>query len=68
MADYHVYTDKTILDWGKYKGVALANIPADYLLFLYFDLEDGLKHIPLKNYIEDNIDVLKAQSTKYKKR
>jgi len=27
--------DETILTFGKYKGIKLANIPATYLLWLY---------------------------------
>lgn len=37
--------------FGKYKGYALANVPADYLLWIYKNLrlrED------LKKYIDDN--------------
>lgn len=49
------YTDRTIMPFGKYKGKALANIPAPYLLYLY---NEGIARDALKRYIEDNMKVL----------
>ncbi len=54
------YTDETVLTFGKYKGEKLANIPAEYLLWLY-DNKKVFKQ-PLKNYIERNMEVLKKET------
>lgn len=52
-------TDNSILNFGKkYKGYKLANVPADYLIWIYENLT-----LPenLKTYIKANLDVLKFQ-------
>jgi uncharacterized protein (DUF3820 family) len=50
--------DETILTFGKYKGIKLANIPATYLLWLY---ENNKCFGELKDYIIDNLDVLQKE-------
>lgn len=52
------FTDKTLMPFGKHKGTALANIPARDLIYYYdnFDLS-----APLKEYIKENMDALKAE-------
>jgi uncharacterized protein (DUF3820 family) len=50
--------DSTILKTGKHKGKALANVPAKHLIKLY--KKGGISE-DLKNYIEDNMDVLKQE-------
>lgn len=63
-------TDESLMPaWSKYKGQKLANVPASYLLWLYYDwgLKDGPnspQHQQLKEYIEDNMDALKAETKK----
>ncbi len=54
------------MPFGKYKGVQMANVPADYLLWLYSEYTDpnprfGFISQPVKLYIEDNIDLLKKE-------
>lgn len=49
--------DNSLMPWGKYKGVKMANVPPQYLLFMY---EEKKTHGDVKKYIEDNMDVLKA--------
>lgn len=49
------------MPWGKYQGTAIANVPADYLLWLY---ENNKCSDDVKSYIEDNIDVLKSEIKK----
>ena len=51
-------TDESIMPIGKYKGEKMANIPPEYLLWLY---ENGNIYGELKNYIKDNLDVIKAE-------
>lgn len=51
------FTDNTIMPFGEHKGKALVNVPANYLVWLYnSNLTDG----PLKDYIKENMDQLKA--------
>jgi len=48
-------TDSTPMPWGKYKGTAMEDVPADYLIWCY----DNDKCSPdVRAYIEDNMDVL----------
>lgn len=50
-------TDKSLIYFGKYKGTALTNIPADYLLYLY-NYNNCKINANLRVYIKDNFDVL----------
>ena len=50
--------DNSIMPIGKYKGQKMANIPPDYLLWLY---DNGNIYGELKNYIKDNLEVIKAE-------
>jgi len=56
-------TDSTKMWFGKYQGIALANVPADYLLYLY---NSGKVFGGLKKYIEDNLDVLEKENSEIK--
>lgn len=51
-------TDQSIMNFGKYKGHKLANVPPDYLLWIYdnYDLKPELKA-----YIDDNMSILKQE-------
>lgn len=53
--------DTDLMEFGKHEGKALANVPADYLLWLY---DNNRAHGDLKKYIEYNMDVLKKQAKK----
>ena len=52
------YTDTTIMQFGKYKGCQMSEVPDEYLLYLYdnCNLFGGLK-----KYIEDKISMLLNQ-------
>ncbi|MDR1223260.1 MAG: DUF3820 family protein [Tannerella sp.] len=51
-------TDSSLMPFGRYKGEKMANVPARYLMWLY----DNKKcNDDVKGYIEDNMDVLKAE-------
>lgn len=51
-------TDRSLIWFGKYKGYALANIPAEYLLWIY----DNLKiREDLKRYIDDHRKILQQE-------
>jgi len=49
-------TDQSIMSFGKYKGHKLANVPAEYLIFIYneYDLKPDLRQ-----YIKDNLQGLR---------
>jgi len=54
------YTDKTLMPFGKYKGTALANIPASYLLWLRENANNLSE--PMKAYLEDNLEALRKEA------
>jgi uncharacterized protein (DUF3820 family) len=64
--------DNSIMPFGKYKGTKLINVPASYLLWLYSQwtettqLDDNQKE--LKEYIEDNMQVLEMELKQEKKK
>lgn len=51
-------TDESMMPFGKYKGEKMANIPPDYLLWLY---DNGKYYGEVLQYIKDNLDVLKSE-------
>lgn len=62
------FTDKTLMPFGAHKGIALANVPAGYLLWAYDNLTLSE---PLKEYIKENLQALKQeakQSSKFNAR
>lgn len=54
-------TDNDLMPFGKYKGEKLANVPASYLLWLY---DNNKCNQYLREYIEDNMDVLNEEIKK----
>lgn len=52
-------TDESLMPFGKYKGKAMANVPAYYLLWVWENV-NPLRD-PLKTYIETNLDVIKEE-------
>lgn len=59
------YTDQTVINFGKHKGKALANVPAVYLLWIYNNKE--FENPPLKQYILNNMDALNKEASKVKR-
>lgn len=59
------FTDKTPMPFGKYKGTAMANVPAPYLLWLH---NAGCDHDGVRGYINDNLEVLLKENAKIPKR
>lgn len=51
-------TDESRMPFGKYKGEKMANVPASYLLWLY---ENDKCNKEVKEYVLDNLDVIKEQ-------
>lgn len=56
--------DDSIMPWGKYKGTKLGNVPAEYLMWLY---ENDKCDKAVKEYIEDNLDVIQIEIKRNKK-
>lgn len=56
-------SDNDLMPFGKYKGVTLENVPANYFHWLWF--EAGVqhnKHHKLHDYISDNIDSFRQEN------
>lgn len=52
------FTDKTLMPFGQHKGTALVNVPARDLIYYYDNYQLSA---PLKLYIKENMDALKAE-------
>jgi len=50
--------DNSLMPYGKYKGEKMANVPANYLLWLW-DNDKCCESV--REYIEDNMDVLEKE-------
>ena len=54
------YTDETIMPWGKHKGEALKDMPADY--FMWLSDQTWVSDWPqLHIYIQENKDAFAAE-------
>lgn len=51
-------TDKSRMPWGKWRNTQMANVPADYLLWLY---DNDKCDEQVKAYIVDNLEILKEE-------
>jgi len=49
-------TDKDPMPFGKYKGVIIAKVPDDYLLWLWNKGVEG----PMKVHIKENLEAIKT--------
>ncbi len=58
-------TDYTPMPFGKFRGTAMVNVPAPYLLWLY---NNGCDHTGVKKYIIENLDGLNQENSKIPKR
>jgi uncharacterized protein (DUF3820 family) len=56
--------DNSPMPVGKYRGKAMETIPAQYLMWLY-DEKIGRKEV--RDYIEDNLDVLREEIKREKR-
>ena len=58
------YDDSFVLNFGKHKGKALANVPASYLIYIF---ENKMVYDNrLKSYIYDNWGLLRKEADKEK--
>ena len=51
--------DRSQMPFGKYQGKTMANVPAQYLLWLY---NNGCNHLEVKKYILNNLEILKKEA------
>lgn len=51
-------TDESTMPYGKHKGQKMANVPPDYLLWLF---ENNKCTPEVAKYIAENLDVLNAE-------
>ena len=58
------FTDTSLMPFGLHKDKKMINVPAHYLLWLY---ETNKCSGELKEYIIDNLDVLKEEMRRFKK-
>ena len=56
--------DESIMPFGKHKGKKMADVPGDYLIWIY---ENDKCTGAVKNYIEDNLEVIKVEIKRSKK-
>jgi uncharacterized protein (DUF3820 family) len=56
--------DTDLMPFGIHKGKAMANVPAHYLIWIYENKKCGE---PVKQYVKDNLEVLKAEVKKNQK-
>lgn len=55
-------TDNDIMPFGAHRGKAMVNVPAKTLLWYYYNFRTWSDNqLPVKNYILENLDVLKKQ-------
>lgn len=52
-------TDNSLMPYGKYRGIKMINVPADYLLWLY---DNNKCSGELRAYIGTNHEVLTVQA------
>lgn len=50
--------DESIMPYGVHKGKEMANVPASYLLWLY---ENNKCSGEVREYVKDNLDVIKTE-------
>jgi uncharacterized protein (DUF3820 family) len=60
------YADETEMPFGKHKGKKLANVPAEYLLWLYGNADQ--LDVGLKAYINANMQGLRREAERHKRK
>ncbi len=54
-------TDNSRMPWGRYKGMKMANVPAEYLFWCY---NNNKCSVEVSKYISENHEVLKTEIEK----
>lgn len=60
-----VLNDESLMPWGKYKGIPIGEVPAEYLLWLYE--EKGIHDPKVHSYVLNNLNILRMQMQNKKK-
>lgn len=55
-------TDEDLMPFGMYKGTPLEDVPAKYLRFIYDIYTFSPQYMNVKEYIEENLDVIDQQN------
>jgi len=55
-------TDESIMPYGKHQGEKMANVPADYLIFMF---DAGYLNGSLAKYVKENMDALRKEMEDY---
>lgn len=58
MMDFEKITDQSVMPFGQYKGQKLAEVPDEYLLFLYENERAGR----LTDYIKENLESIRKNA------
>jgi len=60
-------SEETIMPFGKHSGEKLANVPADYLIYMY---DSGKLYGTIRQYVQENEELLRKEvkeiKSKYK--
>ena len=51
-------TDNSVMPFGKYAGQKMANVPPEYLLWIF---ENNKCSAEVAKYIADNLEVIKSE-------
>ncbi|MBA7475642.1 hypothetical protein ES707_11014 [subsurface metagenome] len=54
-------TDTDLMPFGKHKDTAMANVPAEYLLWFYHNVARQVHTAPVLDYIRENLTVLEKE-------
>ena len=54
-------TDTDLMPFGKWEGTAMANVPAEYLLWFYNNVARQVHTAPVLDYIRENLTVLEKE-------
>ena len=57
--------DDSPMPFGKHKGEQMEDVPGNYLMYLF--KETSLKNKDVKDYIEENYDIIVTELTKEEK-
>lgn len=55
-----ILTDDSPMPYGKFKDTKMANVPDNYLLWLYRNTREDHFNKPVFRYIEENLNAIEA--------
>lgn len=54
-------TDESLMPFGEHKDKKMANVPAEYLLWLHEKGSTGARIYGVLDYVDDNLEVLRQE-------